>query len=229
MAWEGLTQVLASRLGTGAVVLWLVPALMFFIVIVGSLAGLRWIRSEHLESLRSVPLFRDLSKRQLMSILRATRPVEFPSGADIIVEGEQGKGFYVITDGSVKVRIDGNELATLGQGSFFGEIAVIDGGPRTATITAATRLSTLELTPSGFIRTLDREPGLARALSAELCRRLQGVGGDSGGCDDDAPVDRARLAELCRRLRKTEHPDWTQATSSRRRWLGLSRLVARGS
>jgi CRP-like cAMP-binding protein len=202
---------------------------MFFIVIVASWAGLRWIRSEHLESLRSVPLFSGLSQRQLMSILRATRPVEFPPGVDIIEEGEEGKGFYAITDGSVKVRVDGNELATLGPGSFFGEIAVIDGGPRTATITAATRLSTLELTPSGFLRILDREPGLARALSVELCRRLQAVGGDSADCDDDAPVDRARLAELCRRLRKTEHPDWTQATSSRRRWLGLSRLFARGS
>ncbi|HEY8115787.1 MAG TPA: cyclic nucleotide-binding domain-containing protein [Actinomycetota bacterium] len=202
---------------------------MFLLVIVVSLAGLRWIRSEHLEALRSVPLFRSLSKHQLMRILRAARAVEFQPNAEIIREGEAGKGLYTVTDGSAKVLVGGNRLATLGSGSYFGEMAVIDGGPRTATIVAATRVSTLELTPSAFLRILDSEPALARALSAELCGRLHDAGGYSGDCGDDAPVDRARLVELCQRLRRTEHPEWTQATPSRRRWLGLSSLFARGS
>jgi CRP-like cAMP-binding protein len=221
--------VTASFLAASAAASWLVPALMFLLVIVVSLAGLRWIRSEHLEALRSVPLFSSLSKHQLMRILRAARAIEFQPSVEIIREGEAGKGLYTVTDGSAKVLVDGNQLATLGPGSYFGEIAVIDGGPRTATIVAATRVSTLELTPSAFLRILDSEPQLARALSAELCGRLRDTGGDSGDCGDDAPVDRARLVELCQRLRRTEHPDWTPGTPSRRRWLGLSSLFARGS
>jgi CRP/FNR family transcriptional regulator, cyclic AMP receptor protein len=225
--WLG--GVTASFLAASAAASWLVPALMFLLVIVVSLAGLRWIRSEHLEALRSVPLFSSLSKHQLMRILRAARAIEFQPSVEIIREGEAGKGLYTVTDGSAKVLVDGNQLATLGPGSYFGEIAVIDGGPRTATIVAATRVSTLELTPSAFLRILDGEPQLARALSAELCGRLRDTGGDSGDCGDDAPVDRARLVELCQRLRRTEHPDWTPGTPSRRRWLGLSSLFARGS
>jgi CRP-like cAMP-binding protein len=222
-------EVTASFLAASAAASWLVPALMFLLVIVVSLAGLRWIRSEHLEALRSVPLFSSLSKHQLMRILRAARAVEFQPNVEIIREGDAGKGLYTVTDGSAKVLVDGNQLATLGPGSYFGEMAVIDGGRRTATIVAATRVSTLELAPSVFLPILDSEPQLARALSAELCRRLHDTGGDSGDCGDDAPVDRARLVELCQRLRRTEHPDWTQGTSSRRRWLGLSSLFARGS
>jgi CRP-like cAMP-binding protein len=164
-----------------------------------------------------------------MRILRAARAIEFQPSVEIIREGEAGKGLYTITDGSAKVLVDGTQLATLGPGSYFGEIAVIDGGPRTATIVAATSVSTLELAPSAFLPILDSEPQVARALSAELCRWLRDTGGDSGDCGDDAPVDRARLVELCQRLRKTEHPDWTPGTSSRRRWLGLSSLFARGS
>jgi CRP-like cAMP-binding protein len=227
--WVEIRWGLASSLGASVMASWLVPALMFVVVIVVCWVGLRWIRSEHLEALRSVPLFRDLSQPQLMSVLRAARAIEFQPKAEIIGEGEEGKGFYAIADGSVKVLVGGSELATLGPGSYFGEMAAIDGGPRTATITAVTRVSTLELTPSTFLRILEKEPALARAVSAELCRRLQGVGGDASGCDDDAPIDRARLVELCRRLRETEHPDWTPAPTHVRRRLRLSGLFARGS
>ena len=174
--WWGVT---ASFLAASAATSWLVPALMFLLVIVVSWAGLRWIRSEHLEALRSVPLFSSLSKHQLMRVLRAARAIEFQPNAEIIREGEAGKGLYTVTDGSAKVLVDGNQLAT-GPGSYFGEISVIDGGPRTATIVAATRVSTLELAPSAFLPILDSEPQVALALSAELCRWLRDTGGDSG-------------------------------------------------
>ncbi len=218
-----------SSLGASVVASWLVPALMFLVVIVVCLAGLRWIRSEHLEALRSVPLFSGLSDPQLMSILRAAHAIEFQPRSDIIQEGDEGKGFYAITDGSVKVLVDGNEMATLGPGAYFGEMAAIDGGPRAATITAATRVSALELSPSAFLRILDKEPAIARAVSAELCRRLHDVGGDTSDCGDDSQVDRARLVDLCGRLRKTEHPDWTPAPSGQAHRLRLSGLFARGS
>lgn len=102
--WWGVT---ASFLAASAATSWLVPALMFLLVIVLSWAGLRWIRSEHLEALRSVPLFSSLSKHQLMRILRASRAIEFQPNVEIIREGEAGKGLYTITDGSAKVLVDG--------------------------------------------------------------------------------------------------------------------------
>jgi CRP/FNR family transcriptional regulator, cyclic AMP receptor protein len=144
------------------------------------------------------PLFSSLSKHQLMRILRAARAIEFQPNVEIIREGEAGKGLYTIADGSAMVLVDGNQLATLGPGSYFGEIAVIDGGPRTATIVAATRVSALELAPSAFLPILHSEPQLARALSAELCRRLHDTGRDSGDCGDDAPVDRAGSLSFAR-------------------------------
>lgn len=229
MAGVWILQVSGSSLGASVVASWLVPALMFLVVIVVAVVGLRWIRSEHLEALRSVPLFSDLSKPQLMSILRAAHAIEFEPNEEIIQEGDEGKGFFGITDGSVKVVIGGNVVATLGPGSYFGEMAAIDGGRRTATITAATRVSSLELGPSAFRHVLDREPAIARAVSAELCRRLKDAGGDTSDCGEDAKVDRARLVELCQRLRKTEHPDWTQAPSAPGHRLRLSGLFARGS
>jgi hypothetical protein len=98
--------------GAGAASAWLVPAIIFVIVIVVALLGLRWIRSEHLEALRTVPLFSLLSERELLSVLGSAHAVAFASGAAVIQQGEKGKGFFVITDGTARVTLDGDELAT---------------------------------------------------------------------------------------------------------------------
>lgn len=217
-----------SMLGAGAVSAWVVPAIIFVLVIVAAWLGVRWIRSEHLEALRSVPLFSLLSDRELLAVLRSARPVAFPPGATVIREGEQGKGFFVITDGRARVTLDESELATLGSGSYFGEMAVIDGGPRTATITAETQVSTLEITPGAFLHLVDMEPMIARSIQEELIRRRKAAGGpvEEGA---DARVDRARLVELSRALRDSQNADWAQVAPTRRRWLRFSNLFARGS
>jgi CRP-like cAMP-binding protein len=214
--------------GAGAASAWLVPGIIFVIVIVVALLGLRWIRSEHLEALRAVPLFSLLSERELLSVLGSAHAVAFASGAAVIQQGEKGKGFFVITDGTARVTLDGDELATLSSGSYFGEMAVIDGGPRTATITAQTELSTLEITPAAFLRLVDREPVVARAFYQELSRRLE-VAGNPVDEAAGARVDRARLVELSEILRQTQNPDWVQATPSPRRRLRFSNLFARGA
>jgi CRP-like cAMP-binding protein len=215
-------------LGAGVVSAWLVPAIIFVVVIVVALLGVRWIRSEHLEALRAVPLFSLLSEHELLSVLSSTHAVAFPSGATVIQQGETGKGFFVITDGTAKVTLDGDDVATLSSGSYFGEMAVIDGGPRTANITAQTELSTLEITPAAFLRLVDREPMVARSFYQELCRRLE-VAGNPVDEAAGARVDRARLVELSETLRQTQNPDWVQATPSRRRRLRFSNLFARGA
>lgn len=204
------------------------PGFIFVVLIVAALLGLRWIRTEHLETLRGVPLFSLLSERQLAAVLGATHEVGFVGGAKIIDQGAQGAGFFVISDGTAKVLVDGAEVATLGPGSYFGEMAVIDGGPRTATIIAQTRVSTLEITPRALLRLLDREPMIARSLGQELIRRLRSA---SPPVDDeaDARIDRAKLVELCRALRGSEKSDWGEASSARRRKLRFSSLFARGS
>jgi CRP/FNR family cyclic AMP-dependent transcriptional regulator len=156
-----------ALLGAGMVNAWVVPAIIFVLLIVAAWLGLRWIRSEHLEALRSAPLFSLLSEHELLSVLSSARAVAFSSGAVVIQQGEKGKGFFVITDGTAGVTLDGEDLVTLASGSYFGEMAVIDGGPRTATITAQTELSTLEITPTAFLRLVDREPMVAQAFYAE--------------------------------------------------------------
>ena len=207
---------------------WLVPAVIFVVVIVACLLGLRWLRAEHLEELRSVPLFSGLSDHELLWVLRAARAESFAPGVTIIREGDNGGDFYMITGGSVRVTVDGTEVATLEAGSYFGEIALIDGGSRTATIIAATPVSSLTLAPRAFLQTVDREPMLARAIFAELSKRLGATGDRIDG--DVAPVDRARLIEVCRQLRaRSEHPEWGPGTSPVKRRLALTSLFARGS
>jgi CRP-like cAMP-binding protein len=126
------------------------------------------------------------------------------------------------------VTLDGAELAALGSGSYFGEMAVIDGGPRTATITARTQVSTLEISPTAFLHLVDREPMIAQGIYEELCRRLKAAGHevDEGS---RSRVDRARLVELSQTLRQTQDADWVQSTPTKRRWLRLSNLFARGA
>jgi CRP/FNR family cyclic AMP-dependent transcriptional regulator len=217
-----------SLLGAGAVSAWLVPAIIFVVVIVASWLGLRWIRSEHLEVLRAVPLFSLLSERELLAVLGSAHAVAFEPGTNIIERGQQGKGFFVITDGTAKVMLDEAELATLGSGSYFGEMAVIDGGPRTATIRAQTQVSTLEISPTAFLRLVDREPVIAQNIYEELSRRLKAAGNEVHE-DAGTRVDRTRLVELSQTLRRTQDADWVQATPAKRRWLRFSNLFARGA
>jgi CRP-like cAMP-binding protein len=209
----------------GVVASWLVPGVIFLILIVASWLGLRWIRSEHLETLRSIPLFSRLTKGQLSSVLGSSHAVEYQPGVPIVTEGEKGKGFFVLARGTVNVSISGKEVSTLGPGSYFGEIAVIDGGPRTATIAAESAVSALELTRPELLRLIDREPGVARAMYDELQRHLSEP---QSSASTDVPVTREMLVDVCAHLRRIDQPDFAKVQSSERRWLGLSRLFARG-
>jgi CRP-like cAMP-binding protein len=212
-------------IAAGSVNDWVVPAAIFVLILVACWLGLRWIRSEHVETLRAVPLFSGMSTHELMSILRSTHGVGFEPGSVIVREGERGKGFFVVTKGTAAVSVEGTHVATLGPGSYFGEMAVIDGGPRTATITATASMFMLELTPTALFRIVDTDATIARAMDAELSRRLVEAGDAADAADT---VDRQRLADLSARLRRVQHPDWATTTGGARRWLGLSKVFARG-
>jgi len=224
--WVGIES--PAAIVADVVTSWIVPALLFVVVIVVCWLGLRWIRREHLEELRSVPLFSGLSDHELLWVLRTAKPVSFPPGVVLIREGDKGGDFYLITDGTVSVTVDGAELATLGAGSYAGEMSLIDGGARTATVTAASAVTSLALSPTAFLRTVDREPMLARGLYAELVRRLR-ASGEELAWDGSSPVDRTMLVDVCGRLRsRTEHPEWAPATAPTKRRLLLTGLFARG-
>jgi CRP/FNR family transcriptional regulator, cyclic AMP receptor protein len=131
-------------------------------------------RTEMLERLGNVGLFDALSKKDLRSLLDAAKATKCPEGKVIVTEGEQaGVGLHIVLEGKVKVSKGGRTRATLGPGAYFGEISLIDGGPRTATVTAVTSVRMLSITAWAFSSLLNQNPAIARKLLVELCKRIR--------------------------------------------------------
>ena len=126
-----------------------------------------------LKMLGSVGLFEGLSQKELTQIHRQAREGEFETEDVIVTEGETGVGFHLILSGRAKVLAGKRQIASLGPGDFFGELSLIDRGPRTATVVASTRLKTLSLVSWEFLPLLDRNPRIARKILVEICRRLR--------------------------------------------------------
>jgi CRP-like cAMP-binding protein len=119
---------------------------------------------EAAELLKRVPLFADLEKKELEQIASSMKPRTFSAGQQIAVEGESGVGFFVIEDGQAKVTVHGDEVRTLGPGDYFGEVALITHGARTATVTADTELKTYGMTFWDFRPLVEDTPGIAWKL-----------------------------------------------------------------
>ena len=96
--------------------------------------------------LRRVPLFSDLDNRELAQVGDSMKRRQFSAGQEIAREGESGVGFFVIEEGNAKVSVHGDERRRLGPGDYFGEIALIAQGARTATVTAESDLTALGMT-----------------------------------------------------------------------------------
>ena len=125
------------------------------------------------KALAGVPLFEGLTKAQLRSVLEATVEVTFQAGQSIADEGMLAMDFYLILDGEAEVVTDGEHVASLGPGDHFGELAVIDGEPRSATVRATTRIRALRLVADDFQRLLRATPELAYRILVEAVRRLR--------------------------------------------------------
>lgn len=130
-------------------------------------------KSEKVALLRNVPMFQNCSDRELNSILSSTKEVHFEAGREICHEGDEGVGLHVVVEGETKVQIRGRTKRRLGPGAFFGEIALLDGGPRSATVIAETEVTTLALPVWAFKSTLKAHPSLAFKMLEEVCRRLR--------------------------------------------------------
>lgn len=127
---------------------------------------------EALKKLQAVPLFEGLSKKDLSEIYSSCKVGHFEPGRDVVVEGKGGIGFHLVLEGKAAIRHGNKTVATLGPGDYFGEISMIDGGERTATVTAETDLSTLSLSTWDFKPLLEK-PSIAKALLLKLAARIR--------------------------------------------------------
>ena len=121
--------------------------------------------------LKRVPLFSDLDGRELASIASSMKERTFAAGDTIAREGESGVGFFVIEDGTAKVSVGGEERRRLGAGDYFGEIALISEGARTATITAETELRTYGMTFWDFRPLVEGNASIAWKLLQALAKQ----------------------------------------------------------
>ncbi|MDH4112041.1 MAG: cyclic nucleotide-binding domain-containing protein [Actinomycetota bacterium] len=130
-------------------------------------------RHDVVGQLSQVPLFAGCSRRDLQTISRVVKDIDHSSGTVIAREGEPGVGLFVIVDGTADVTIGGSRKAKLGPGDFFGEIALLDGGPRTATVTATSDIQMLGLTEWVFRGLLQEHPTIAVKTLQQMASRLR--------------------------------------------------------
>jgi CRP/FNR family transcriptional regulator, cyclic AMP receptor protein len=129
--------------------------------------------SAMVDSLRQVPLFRDVSNRDLKRLAGSMSEKTFAPGQAVIAEGEGGVGFFVILDGHAKVTQGDEHRATLGVGDYFGEMALIDGDDRAASVTADGELRCAAMTMWNFRPFVKAHPDVAWGLLTALVKRVR--------------------------------------------------------
>ena len=132
-------------------------------------------RDEKLDLLHSIPLFGRFDRKHLERLGMLTEEVDVPAGKVLISQGELGDDLMVIVAGVVNVDRDGVKVNELGPGEFFGEIALIERGPRTATVTAETRCRLLVVNHRDFHALMEEFPEVAAQVLLTLARRLRSL------------------------------------------------------
>ena len=123
--------------------------------------------------LAQVPLFAGLSNAERRRIAAVAKPVAYADGATVVEEGSLGGRFFVIQSGTAKVQTGGRTRVTLGPGSYFGELSVLDGQPRSASVVATSPLETWSIAEFNFRALVKQHPGLAVKLLGILSARLR--------------------------------------------------------
>jgi CRP/FNR family cyclic AMP-dependent transcriptional regulator len=126
----------------------------------------------YIARLKAVPLFASLSKRELALLLRQADHMRYPARYRVVREGSNGEEFWMVLEGEVGVERGGEQVAKLGPGDFFGELAVIDSAPRNATVVSTTPVELLVISRQRFWATLEGSPTLMRKIIVGLARRL---------------------------------------------------------
>jgi len=133
--------------------------------------AMRLRKDAKVEMIRRVPLFGGCGKRDLRSIAAIADEIAWPQGKAIAKQGQPGREFFVIVEGSADVSIDGKKVGALGPGDFFGEMALLTDKPRAATVTPMSPMRVLVIVDRAFRRLLRDDPGIeAKILSTVAAR-----------------------------------------------------------
>ena len=122
--------------------------------------------------IKRVPLFAAASKQELAEIASIADEIDLPEGKVLIKEGDTGREFFVLIDGTAEVARAGKKVASIGPGDFFGEIALISKTPRNATITTTSAVRALVITDRAFRQLLDHSPQIQIGVLTALAERL---------------------------------------------------------
>jgi len=133
----------------------------------------RRTRAQDAELLAGVPLFAELSARHLRRLASVASEARYKPGATIVQEGTAGEAFHVIVEGWARVVHHGKQIARMGPGDFFGEVALLDGAARTASVQAVTDLHTIRIYRREFLQLLQSEPTITMKVLAEIARRVR--------------------------------------------------------
>jgi CRP/FNR family cyclic AMP-dependent transcriptional regulator len=136
----------------------------------------RQSRDAKIRLLSGVALFSPCPKHELRRIAALVDEIEAPTGKVLAREGNPGREFFVVVEGRATATRRGRKVATIGPGSFFGELSLLDNGPRAATVKADTDMRLLVLTSREFSSLLDDVPSVARRILRGMAERLRATG-----------------------------------------------------
>jgi CRP/FNR family transcriptional regulator, cyclic AMP receptor protein len=122
--------------------------------------------------LKGVPLFSKLDKKGLQAVALIADELDLPAGKELATEGDRGREFFVLLKGEAEVTKGGQSIATMKEGDFFGEIALVTKMPRTATVTAKTNVDVLVITERAFDNLVKHMPEIGRGVAEALMERL---------------------------------------------------------
>jgi CRP/FNR family cyclic AMP-dependent transcriptional regulator len=125
------------------------------------------------EMLKKVPLFSGLDNRELEQIAGSMRERRVPAGETVLEQGAGGAGFFVVDEGEAEVTVDGKPVSTVGPGDYFGEIALLTGSDRTATVTAKTDMLCYGMTPWDFKPLVESNSAIAWKLLTAMAQKLR--------------------------------------------------------
>jgi CRP/FNR family cyclic AMP-dependent transcriptional regulator len=129
-------------------------------------------RNQKVELIKRAPLFAGLSKGELEQIAAIADEIDLRQGKELTTQGKSAREFFVLLEGSADVTKDGRKINELGDGDFFGEIALISRSPRTATVTATAPVRALVITDRSFRRLLEDSPEIQLKVLEALAERL---------------------------------------------------------
>ena len=130
-------------------------------------------KASQLDHLKAVPLFAGLNKKQLQLIAKSSDEVILPAGDVLVDQGQTGREAFLLLSGTVTVKRNGRKVAALGPGAIVGELALLDHGPRTATVTADTDITVLVVDRRNFLEIIESSHTLTSRLLEYLASRIR--------------------------------------------------------